>query len=100
MKKKLFLIDQDTKLLDALAIPDSVPVLIDFNHDKMIGMAYPKITEGKLYASFELIGDYSGLYPAIGYKILKTEGGIVKEGQLVYIGLCTQQNTDTSIPRI
>ena len=94
----------DMLMLDGIKIPDKVLVAKDFDHKQPVSFATVDNTGTQLIATADIPDEMIGLYPAIGFEVVKThrEGDIrfIDECKLHYIGLCFNQNVDDDIKPI
>jgi hypothetical protein len=90
--------------LDGVSIPDRVLLTFEFDNTNPIGYCKVRNTGSELIASADIPDNFVGMYPAIGFQIVKShyEGRIrvIDEMKLHYIGLSTKPNVDEFIKPI
>ena len=92
-------------MLDGLAIPPIIPVIKDFHTEEVLSIANVFMENGVLMAEFEVEDKYLNHYPVIGAKVTEfhlpeTKGMVIDKADLFSIGLSSNKNVDTTIPRL
>lgn len=90
--------------LAGVHIPDKVPVTVEWDHSKFIGMAKVVNKGGVLKATAEMPDELLTGYPAIGFMPIKYEdngkGKTFHEIKLYEVSVTTRPNTNPDIKSI
>jgi hypothetical protein len=90
--------------LDGVHIPDKVPVTVDWDHSKFIGMASVTIEGEELKATAEIPDKYLDAYPAIGFTAIKYntngKGKTFEKVKLYEVSICARPNANPDIKTI
>lgn len=80
----------------------TVPVTLNFDPKKQIGVATLRKSEGMILADIELntIPLVLQVWPAIGGRIEEKEGSVIHKMKLTCVAFCANPNVDPSIPPI
>lgn len=101
--------DREKVILSGLVINKSrVPVLLNFDATKRIGFADGlRFFNNEAVMDFHLMDDVEpkGMFPSVGFRSLKFNDTsdfirIIRESELICIGLCNSENTDPNIKPI
>lgn len=94
----------DIIILDGVHIPERVPVTLEWDHSKLIGMASVKREGDQLTATAEIDDRYLNGYPAIGFTAIKYKsnriGKTFEEIKLYEVSICSQPNANPDIKTI
>ena len=90
--------DGDIFIKGSVRFKNPVPLLKDFNNSNVLGKVNVFDTPTGLKANFE--DEHSGLYPAVGIKVIKRDGNTILECELFSVGLCSMPNLDPEIKPI
>lgn len=95
----------DRIILSGIKKPESVFILDNFDQSKPIGKSKNIINNGsELIVTADLPENTKGMYPAIGFQMLKSEiiNGVreIQECKLFCVGLSASPNVDPNIPPI
>lgn len=73
-----------------LNLPVSIPVVLDYKIDNVIGIARPRYLNGGIICNIDVFKDAKGLYPGICFNTHP-------DNNLLYLSLGSEPNIDGSI---
>lgn len=73
-----------------LKLPVSIPVVLNYKIDNVIGIARPRYLNGAIVCNIDLFQDGKGLFPGICHNVYP-------ENDLLYLSVGTEPNIDSSI---